>query len=174
VLIGTRRESTGQDIDLFTLEDRSVRPLIASKFEERAAVFSPDGKYIAYVSDESGQTEVYVQPFPSLDARTQVSTHGGMEPVWSPKGDALFYRSGGRMMAVAVATTASFSADRPEPLFEDVYAARASGIADYDVTQDGQRFVMIRERAEDNGAEVHIVLDWFTELLAAEPQADDD
>ena len=77
------------------------------------------------------------------------------------------------MMAVAVATTPSFSADRPEALFEDVYAARASGLADYDVSQDGQRFVMIRERAEEGGAEVHIVLDWFTEVLAAAPREQD-
>ena len=148
--------------------------LLASRFEERAAVFSHDGRYIAYVSDQSGQPEVYVQPFPGLDARMQVSTHGGAEPVWSPKGDTLFYRAGGQMMAVAVVTAPTFSADRPEALFEDVYARRgASGLADYDVSQDGERFVMIRERAEDGGAQIHVVLHWFHELRAAGPQEED-
>ena len=77
-------------------------------------------------------------------------------------------------MAVAVVTAPTFSADRPEALFEDVYARRgASGLADYDVSQDGERFVMIRERAEDGGAQIHVVLHWFNELRAAGPQEED-
>jgi serine/threonine-protein kinase len=174
LLVSTRRESTGGDVDLFDVKDRSLRPLLASRFEESAASFSHDGRYIAYVSDESGQPEVYVQPFPGLDARTQVSTHGGQEPVWSPRGDALFYRAGGQVMAAAVATDPPFSADRPRALFKDVYARRgAHGLADYDVSQDGERLVMIRERQQDGGGQIRLVLNWFDELLrAAEPRGD--
>jgi hypothetical protein len=168
VLISARRESTGADVDLYSAKDHSVRPLLSSRFEERAAAFSRDGRYIAYISDQSGQSEVYVQPFPALDARVQISTDGGVEPVWSPKGDELFFRGSGRMMEVHVTTSPTFSADRPEPLFEDVYARRgSSGLPDYDVSRDGQRFVMIRDRAEEGGAQIHVVLHWFGELRAA-------
>jgi hypothetical protein len=174
VLMRTRREATGSDVDLFTAEDGSVRPLLSSRFEERAAVFSHDGKYIAYVSDDSGQDEVYVQPFPDLDARVQISTDGGLEPVWSPKGDTLFFRAGRQMMAVGVTTSPTFTADRPERLFEDVYAGRrASGVANYDVSHDGENFVMIRDRADEGGAEIHVVLNWFDELRAHGPQTQD-
>jgi len=174
VLVSSRRESTGGDVDLFDVADRSFRPLLASRFEESAASFSHDGRHIAYVSDDAGQPEVYVQPFPGLETRTQVSSHGGVEPVWSPKGDTLFYRAGGQMMAVAVVTDPTFSAARPEALFEDVYARRGSaGLADYDVSQDGERLVMVRERQGKGGGQIRVVLHWFDELRAAQPKADD-
>jgi len=175
VLLNTRGDRTGGDIQVLDVARKSFRTLVGSRFEEGAGTFSPDGRYVAYVSDESGQPQVYVQPFPELDARTQVSTNGGVEPVWSPKGDALFYRAGGKMMTVDVALAPTFSAQRPRELFDDTFARRGSaGLADYDVSHDGQRLVMVRERQAQGGGEIRLVLDWFGELRAAEPQARDD
>ena len=110
-----------------------------------------------------------------LDARVLVSTDGGWEPVWSPLGDTLYYRTGRHLMAVPITTTPTFSADRPKALFDDTYWRRgASGDGcDYDVTPDGERFVMIRQYAQVGGAEIHIVLDWFTELRARDPHGED-
>jgi len=166
VLVTASGKDTGRDVDLLTLADGSVRPLLDSRFNEKDAVFSPDGELIAYASDESGRFEIYVQPFPSLDARLQVSTDGGVEPVWSME-DELFYRSSGPMMAATLVTTPTLSAGRPVPLFDDVYLRRGEGrLGNYDVTGDGH-FLMVREREAQGGAEVRVVLDWLTELRAA-------
>jgi hypothetical protein len=80
----------------------------------------------------------------------------------------------GQMMAVAVATEPTFTADRPRALFEDVYARRGfAGLADYDVSHDGERLIMVREREGAGGGQIRVVLQWFNELRAAEPKTDD-
>lgn len=157
----------GEDVYLVSIAEAQVGPLLNSRYRERAAVFSPDGNHIAYVSDESGREEVYVQPFPLLNHREQISTNGGADPVWSRDGKELFFRSGFKMMVVAVALEPQFSAGRQQFLFETDFTARGnSGLASYDVSLDGQRFVMVRQRAGQGGARVNIVLNWFDELEA--------
>ena len=102
---------------------------------------------MAYVSDESGRPEVYVQPFPGPGGKWQISTDGGIEPAWNPNGRELFYRSGDRMMAVPVTTTPAFSPGRPTMLFERPYMSSTfplTGVT-YDVTRDGQRFLMVKD-----------------------------
>jgi serine/threonine-protein kinase len=148
-----------------------VAPLLHSRFRERAANFSPDGTHVAYVSDESGREEIYVQPFPALSNREQISTDGGADPVWSRDGKELFFRSGHRLMAVSVTLEPRFSAGRPQFLFETSFTARGnSGLAGYDVSGDGQRFVMVQQHAMQQGANVNVVLNWFEELRRLAPK----
>lgn len=153
--------TTAEDIWLLTL--KGVRqPFLQTAFTEKQAVFSPDGRWVAYTSNESGRFEVYVRPFPGPGGRTLVSTNGGTEPVWSPNGSELFYRNGDEMLAVSVAGDLDFTAAKPKLLFEKSYEAGATP-TEYDVSPDGQRFVMI-ERSGNESAQISVVLNWFNEL----------
>ena len=92
--------------------ERQPQPFLRTPFDEFAPMFSPDGRWLAYLSDESGRLEVYVQPYPGPGGKWQISTEGGAEPVWARDGQELFYRSinGDRMMAVEITTDPTFSA----------------------------------------------------------------
>ena len=93
--------------------DRKAQPFLRTPFNESAPRFSPDGRWLAYISDESGRYEIYVQPYPGPGGKWQISTEGGTEPVWNPNGRELFYRSGDKMMAVDIATQPRFAAGKP-------------------------------------------------------------
>src|SRR3972149_1341479 len=92
----------GRDIWVLNLKDRKAQPFLRTPYEDTAPKFSPDGKWLAYTSDESGRREIYVQPYPGPGGEWQISTGGGQEPVWNPKGSELFYRNGSKIMAVDV------------------------------------------------------------------------
>jgi hypothetical protein len=171
VLIGTANGG-GFDVVLGEVTSKSSRPLFQSRgFMERAASFSPDGNHVAYASDEEGREEVFVQPFPTLDSRIKISVGGGRDPVWSRDGHELFFLSGRTMMVAAVVTSPAFSAARPQPLFEaDFVQTWNSTMPSYDVSPDGQRFAMIRQRAGADAVEFHVVLDWLSELRALDPR----
>jgi hypothetical protein len=143
-----------------------ARPFVQTPAGEAGGSFSPDGRFIAYDSNESGRLEVYVQPFPGPGGRWQVSTEGGRQAVWSRTGREIFYRSGDRMMAVKVQTDPSFALSKPEVLFEGRYAGGIEwyGYADYDVSPDGRRFLMIPIEDESAPTRVHVVLNWAEEL----------
>ena len=100
--------TTGQDIWVLRLGDRKAQPFLRTPFNEAAPRFSPDGRWLAYISDESGRYEIYVQPYPGPGGKWQISTEGGTEPVWNRNGRELFYRSGDKMMAVDIATQPEF------------------------------------------------------------------
>ena len=134
-------------------------------FDERSPRFSPDGKWLAYVSDESGRDDVYVQPFPGPGPKWLVSTDGGIDPVWSRDGRELFYRKDDEMMAVSVAPKGEFAAGRPQRLFEIRFDADDNGPA-YDVSRDGKSFVMPRGVQGRMPGELHLVLNWFDEVTA--------
>jgi len=161
-----------RDIWVLRLSDRKAQPFLGTPFNEGGARFSPDGRWLAYVSDESGRPEIYVQPYPGPGGKWQVSTEGGTEPAWNRNGRELFYRSGARMMAVETTTQPSFSAGKPRMLFEGEYLTTllpALG-SDYDVSADGQRFLMVKEieRAQST-AQINVVLNWFEELKRRVP-----
>jgi hypothetical protein len=127
------------------------------------ASFSPDGRWVAYQSDETGQLEIYICRFPDRSGKQQVSTDGGYEPVWNRNGEELFYRNGNRMMAVPVQMDGDLVLGRPTSLFEGRFVYH--GLGSYDVTPDGQRFVLIDD-SEAEPAPTHLVLiQNFTEVL---------
>ncbi len=111
---------------------------------------------------------VYVLPYPSLAGKTPISTDGGVEPAWSADGRELFYRNGYQMLAVPVETGPTFSAEKPELLFEERYKLAPIPIAGYDVSRDGERFLMIREDKKEAG-QINVVLNWFEELKRLVP-----
>ena len=112
---------------MLRLSDRKSQPFLQTPFNESAPHFSADGRWLAYISDESGRYEVYVQPYPGPGGKRQISTEGGTEPVWSRNGQELFYRSGKKMMAVEITTQPSFAFGSPRMLFEGEQYMPADG-----------------------------------------------
>jgi serine/threonine-protein kinase len=148
------------------------RVLLGTRFIEAQADISPDGRWLAYVSDESGRFEVYVRSYPDLERKWQISSDGGAEPVWSPDGRELFYRDEeGRVMTVVPITIEpDFSPGRPELLFEGEYVPSPGFGRNYDVAPDGRSFVMVEQvLPEDIEAELQVVVNWFTELAELAP-----
>jgi len=169
LVYGEWNPQTGSDLWTVETGGRSPpKPFAKTGFSEKQASFSPDGRWLAYVSDESGQNEVYVQPFPGPGAKRQVSTGGGEEPAWARSGRELFYRLGGRMMAVAVHENGEFTADRPKLLFEGLFHYAVTPSRTYDVGPDG-RFLMVAEPEPEHAArQINVVLNWPGQLV--EPQ----
>ncbi len=163
---------TQKDIWVLRLSDRKAEPFLRTPFLEGAPTFSPDGHWLAYVSNESGRPEIYMMPYPGPGGKWQVSTEGGTEPAWNRNGRELFYRSGKKMMAVGVTTQPSFSADKPRVLFEGEYFVSQfplMGTA-YDVSPDGQRFLMVKETEQATSiTQINVVLNWFEELKQKVP-----
>jgi Tol biopolymer transport system component/tRNA A-37 threonylcarbamoyl transferase component Bud32 len=163
--------NTANDIWVLRVSDRQAQPFLRTRFNEGAPSFSPDGRWLAYVSDETGRFEVYVQPYPGPGGKWQISTEGGTEPVWNPNGRELFYRSGNKMMAVDAATQTSFSVGSPRMLFEGAYLTTQFTLPYYDVSSDGQRFLMVKptEQALAGPTQINVVLNWFEELKQRVP-----
>ena len=153
--------------------DPPVVSLLDTEFDETHPALSPDGRWLAYQSDESGEDQIYVRPFPDIDdGRWQVSTAGGAEPVWSPGGQELFYRDpeGGSMMAVPVGTESSFTYEAPERLFSvSGYVFPGAQGHEYDISPDGERFVFLKpsgaQAGEDGPPQIVVVQNWYQELL---------
>jgi serine/threonine-protein kinase len=155
-----RRERN--DILMHDLQDGTTRPYLESDHDEDYPVFSPDGKWVAYTSNETGRNEVYVRPFPGAGARYAVSTHGGTGAMWSRDGRELFYAEGSRFMRVPVSASPRFSAGAAEPLFDNAQFVWER-VRNYDILPDGQSFVMVR-RAAVSARSLKVVLDWTAEL----------
>jgi eukaryotic-like serine/threonine-protein kinase len=166
--------SAGYDILALSPEgDRKPHPFLQTPFNEQYADLSSDGQWLAYVSNQSGRAEVYVQPYPGPGARQQISVDGGTAPAWSRDGRELFYITtlsvGGqaaltKMMVVPVQSKPAFTAGTPRLLFEGRYGATAN-IRGYDVAPDG-RFLMVqqKDRPPMRVAEMIIVQNWVEEL----------
>jgi Tol biopolymer transport system component len=145
--------------------DRKPLPILKTPFNEKEARFSPDGRWIAYVSDESGKNEVYVQPFQtsgqSSGERWTISTAGGSQPVWRRDGKELFYlASDNKLMAVPIKTSARFEVGSPATLFKTEPAAEHA----YDVTDDGQRFLINTNVTTAKALPVMAVINWSASL----------
>jgi eukaryotic-like serine/threonine-protein kinase len=158
--------TTLQDIRVLSVDQKGAsKPFLETQFREGAPAFSPDGKWIAYVSDESGHFEIYVRPFPGPGEKWPISLEGGNEPVWPRNGRELFYRAGDTMMAVDVETTPTFSAGKPRKLFERAYERSLALWANYDASPDGQRFLMVRqENVSARATHINVALNWLEEL----------
>jgi Tol biopolymer transport system component len=141
-------------------------PVLATTFREHSPMISPDGRFLAYVSDESGREEIYVLPFPDGGAKTTVSVSGGREPRWSRDGTKLFFRSidGTEMWSADVELEPTFRAGRPEHLFTGRFLIDALRQQSYDVSPDGERFLMVEEHEGSAQARAVIVLNWMEEV----------
>ena len=147
--------------------DAKPRALFATDATEMGAVFSPDGHWIAYESSETGRSEVYLQAVPDGGQERQISAEGGAEPVWSANGRELFFRSGDRMMS---ADMTGSSAPRPRVLFEDRYERLPWGMRNYDVSPDGQRFLMVKPERFSEPQRIILVQNFADELKRLLPQ----
>jgi serine/threonine-protein kinase len=166
-----------RDIMIDPGDGSAPRAIVATSAHEQGPAISPDARWIAYVSNVSGNNEVYVESCagcradtaeggPPSSRRWQVSTAGGGEPVWSSDGRDLFYRDGDTLMVVTFIVDGE---PRPQPaqrLFSGSYLTDESGNPDYDVAPDGQRFVMVKPTRDDRASTIRIVLNWFDELRA--------
>ena len=147
--------------------ERVAKPLLQAKWTVRNAQFSPDGRWMAYASNETGNMEIYVSPFLSGSGKWQVSSGGGQEPRWRQDGKELFYVSAeGKMMVVAVKTGASFEAASPVALFQTHRRQPVSSqdVFSYDVSGDGQRFLILTKMDEANPAPLSVLLNWTSEM----------
>ena len=161
-------------MDIWYLERKELedgfesRPFLQTSFTETQSRLSPDGRFVAYLSDESGRGEVYVRPFPQGGGKWQVSANGGDHHRWSKDGRELFYVEGETLMAVVVSTTEGFSAGSAKPLFEHPGLAEGNS-STFDVSADGQRFVVVEDLESEEGEaakplSIHIVENWFEEF----------
>ncbi|MDQ3488651.1 MAG: serine/threonine-protein kinase [Acidobacteriota bacterium] len=146
--------------------DATIEPLVNTKADDFGATLSPDGRFVAYNSDEGGAMEVFVRELRGSTGRWQVSNAGGEEPMWSPDGRAIFYRSESRLMRVAVETTPTFRAGLPSMLFDGVYIVGSDTGISYEPHPDGKRLLMTRGTDDMSIAKVRIVTRWFDELKA--------
>jgi hypothetical protein len=154
--------------------NRPAEAFDIQKAPEGSPKFSPDGRWLAYCSNESGKPQVYVQAFPGPGAKIQISNDGGTDPIWKRSGGELFYRNGDSMMAVPVSTAHTLSAGRPQELWKGHYSHGMSSScgppgttsSNYDVTADGQRFLMVKDDDQDSATsnQMVVVLGWSDEL----------
>jgi Tol biopolymer transport system component len=177
----------GFDIGMLSMDGkREVKELLQEKHMESEPQISPDGRYLAYQSDESGKGEIYVRSFPDVNkGKWQVSSNGGGSPRWSPDGRELFYRSGDATMAVDVETDPTFKRGNPKILFKGTY--RSSQLlkgttTPWDISPDGKKFLMIKPSGAPEGGttaekpatapprpKINIVVNWFEELKQKVP-----
>jgi serine/threonine protein kinase/Tol biopolymer transport system component len=157
-----RRQATGSDLWLMsTVGDRIPRPFLRTSFNEQLPQFSPDGQWVAYVSDESGSNEVFVQPYPGPGRKWRVTLEGGEEPAWAADGRELFFWKGDAMMAAKVAV-APFATTRPEVLFRRNRAGSRGG--SYAVAPDGRFLIIDNLRPPHGELPASVVLNWLPDV----------
>lgn len=161
--------STGRDLWVLPLEgERKPRPYLKTPAKEFSPMLSPDGRFLAYTSDELGKNEVYVKTFPDdSGGKWRVSTNGGAEPLWSRDGRELFYRGENKIISVAVETEPVFKLGTRKMLFEDVYRKWIPH-TNYDIHPDNEHFVFVKI-PEETSMGMIVVLNWFEELKRLVP-----
>jgi serine/threonine-protein kinase len=179
VIYQERTPTNARDLRLLTLgPSPRTDPLLETGFEERSGIVSPDGNWLAYESDSLGRFDIYVRPFPNVgDGQSQISPAGGVQPLWAPSGRELFYVSpDGALMSVPVEPRGStWSGGTATKLLEARYYTGAGEyfVRQYDVSPDGQRFLMLKEGGTDGSAPptLYVVQNWIQELRRLAPVA---
>jgi eukaryotic-like serine/threonine-protein kinase len=182
-MLVTQEVYEGAKADIGTLSmgrDSTRNLLLKEDYSEHQPRVSPDGRWLAYCSNESGNHEIYVRPFPEVDkGRWQISTDGGNCPLWSPDGRELFYLFGDKIVEavvrVAVETQPTFKSGQPEILFRGTYVGFLSGDIPWDIHPDGKRFLMIKSPQTAPSPEaasrprIVVILNWSEELKQRVP-----
>jgi serine/threonine-protein kinase len=170
ILLSEINTPTGNDILVLPLDgDHKVEPFLVTAFNEAEGAFSPDGRWVAYQSDETRRAEIYVRPFPVRGGKWQISVEGGTHPRWGPGGKELYFRNENKVMVVDIDVSgAAPRAGTPHLLFEGPFLEANIGgntYADYDASRDGERFAMLRgETNQVTANHLVFVFDWFSEL----------
>ena len=142
-------------------------PLLQTRFAEMEPMISPDGRWLAYTTNESNRLDVFVQPFPQGGSRWRISTEGGREPLWSADGRELFFRRGNDVLAVTVTAQPELRATKPRPVVTGPYKPRSGfGHPEYSSSSDGRRFLMMEpvEKGPRGASEVYVILNWVEEV----------
>ncbi len=163
IVFTVKGTSTHDDLWTVSLDDGRAQPWLQTSASESNGRLSPDGRWMAYISNESGRDEIYVQPFPEPGVKQLISAGGGLNPIWSRNGRELFYRRGADVVVVAVETEPSFTVGKPAVIFQGRY--RQSG-RDFDVSPDGSRFVMMRNDDPRTSNTINVFLNWRRSLAA--------
>ncbi len=150
------------------LEDPEV--FVRTSASEWGPALSPDGRFIAYTSDESGEYQVYVKPYPATEARWTISAGYGEEPLWSSAGDEIFFRRGQEWLSVPVKTDPDFAAGTPQVMFKGPYV-NVNDLS-YDVAPDAQRFLLLKRQDQPPATRIHVVANWFEELKRLAPSTE--
>jgi serine/threonine-protein kinase len=168
----TVQDACGFDLYALSLDARhALEPFLVTPADEQGPVLSPSGRFVAYASNESGRYEVYMRTFPSPDRKWTVSTRGGVGPVWRRDERELFYQAKDRMMVVSLSPGGKVGIGSPQVLFEssalDWSRVSSKGSPQYDVTADGQRFLMIvPEAREEAPLQIVVIPDFVAEMKA--------
>jgi Tol biopolymer transport system component len=140
----------------------ALRPFVATEADELTPSVSPDGKLLAYASNESGRYEVYVRSMAGSPSRAQISTAGATEPLWSPTGRELFYRADGKVVAARITWEGGGAQVERQVLFDDVYGTSGNAHATYAVMPDGEHFVFTQSTGDE--PKVILTLNWFEDV----------
>jgi Tol biopolymer transport system component len=166
---GTSRTPKGPGgSDIFTLQvdgDHALKPFLETRFDEWQASLSPDGKWMAYSSNESGVYQVYIKPFPEGGGRWAVSPDEAYRPLWGPDGKTLYYYSPGKLMSVPIQSTPSLVVGRPQLLVGGYQQKSVDSGLMYDLSPDGSFFVVTQSKDDEvNLRQINLVLNWFDEI----------
>jgi serine/threonine-protein kinase len=168
ILYSETTSRTQSDLWLLQMSDRTTRPWLQTPLDETDGRFSPDGHWVAYVSDQTGRPEVWVRPFPAPGAPVRISPDGGRNPVWSRDGRELFYENGPKVLSTGVVTQASdLRVGTPRVLFEGGFVQGSA--RSFDVGPDG-RFLMIEANDTATSASIVVVQNWFEDLKRLAPK----
>ena len=155
---------------MLELADGSTRPFLDTPAQEMQPMISPGGRWLAYVSNESGQAEVYLQALPDGGQKRLISLGGGEEPLWLPSRSQLLYRHGDQVLAVPIEAGPPLVVGNPEVVLEGPYDSGGGfGAPNYDVTADGSRFLMSAPVEDSLHAQLNVVVHWVEELKARTP-----
>ena len=162
ITLKTDAGAADYDVWTYSFRDKKAAPLIEiPSSAQHSSRFSPDGRWIAYVSDETGRLELYVQPFPTTGAKFQITKNGGGHPLWSPDGRQLYFDNAGRMFSVAVRTQPTFFTEDPVPLpIQGFVQGTGNNRRQYDLMPDGKQFIMMFPPNQ----EIRTVPEWFGDL----------